>query len=126
MLVTEFSETCFQYDNFEVWQIDNLDSFFKGNTILAKIFEDYYKISLSDLKAKRAEIQDTDMQIITNLLAQVDDKYFFIFTLHDEHHLELIKMQKLNIMNFGIDIEHINSDKVFVMLMDKKMQEHLH
>jgi hypothetical protein len=28
-------------------------------------------------------------------------------------------------MNFGIDIEQIKPDKVFVMLMDKKMQEHL-
>ncbi|NUM49765.1 MAG: hypothetical protein HUU48_01500 [Flavobacteriales bacterium] len=125
MLVTEFSETCFQYSHFEVWQIDNLDAFFKGNTILEKIFEDYYKMPLIDLKTKRSDIQDTDMMIITKLLAQVDDKHFFIFTLHDENHLELIKMQKLNIMNFGLDIEKISPDKVFVMLMDKKMQEHL-
>ncbi|CAG0958893.1 hypothetical protein FLAV_00589 [Flavobacteriales bacterium] len=125
MLVTEFSETCFQYSHFEVWQIDNLDAFFKGNTILEKIFEDYYKMPLVDLKTKRSDIQDTDIMIITKLLAQVDDKHFFIFTLHDENHLELIKMQKLNIMNFGLDIEKISPDKVFVMLMDKKMQEHL-
>lgn len=125
MLVTEFSETCFQYNNFEVWQIDSLDDFFKGNSILAKIFEDYYKIPLSDLKNKRVEIPDSDMHIINRLLSQVDDKHFFIFTLHDENHLELIKMQRLKIMNFGIDIEQIKPDKVFVMLMDKKMQEHL-
>lgn len=125
MLVTEFSETCFQYNNFEVWQIDSLDDFFKGNSILAKIFEDYYKMPLSDLKNKRAEIPDSDMHIINRLLSQVDDKHFFIFTLHDENHLELIKMQRLKIMNFGIDIEQIKPDKVFVMLMDKKMQEHL-
>lgn len=125
MLVTEFSETCFQYTHFEVWQIDNLDAFFKGNTILEKIFEDYYKMPLIDLKTKRSDIQDSDIMIITKLLAQVDDKHFFIFTLHDENHLELIKMQKLNIMNFGLDIEKISPDKVFVMLMDKKMQEHL-
>lgn len=125
MLVTEFSETCFQYNNFEVWQIDSLDDFFKGNSILSKVFEDHYKMPLSDLKSKRAEIPDSDMHIINRLLSQVDDKHFFIFTLHDENHLELIKMQRLKIMNFGIDIEQIKPDKVFVMLMDKKMQEHL-
>jgi len=120
MLVSEFSEMCYQYEGFHVWEIENIDAFFKGNSVLATCFKDYYKIPLDEFKEKRSEIVDTDYQIITKLLGMVDDKYFFIFTLHDENHLELVKMQQLKIMNFGLDIKDINGDKVYVMIMDKK------
>ncbi len=122
MLVTEFSDTCFQYTNFEVWEIENLDAFFKGSAILPRIFFDFYKIPFAELKSRREEIADTDFQIIMKLLSQVDDKHFLLFTLHDENHLELVKMQSRKIMDFGINIEQIRNDRVYVMLMDKKMQ----
>jgi len=50
----------------------------------------------------------------------VDDKSFFVFTLHDENHLELVKMQQLKIMNFGVDINDVRPDRVYVVIMDKK------
>ena len=81
MLTAEFSERCYQYENFQVWEVENIDAFFEGNGILAKIFHDHYSIPYDELKERRSEIQDTDYQIMTKLLGKVDDKYFFIFTL---------------------------------------------
>lgn len=120
MLTNEFSETCFQYENFMVWDIENMDAFFKGNEVLTTIFEDCYKIPFKDFKEKRSEIQETDLQMMTKLLNYVDDKHFFIFTIHDENHLELVKMQRMKIMDFGLNIEEIKKDRVYVMIMDKK------
>lgn len=121
MLANEFSETCFQYENFMVWDIENIDAFFKGNEVLKVIFEDCYKIPFKDFSERRKEIQETDLHLMTKLLNYVDDKHFFIFTLHDENHIELIKMQRMKIMNFGLNIEEIRPDRVYVMIMDKKV-----
>jgi len=120
MLANEFSETCFQYENFMVWDIENVDAFFKGNEVLKTIFEDCYKIPFKDYKERRTEIQETDLQMMTKLLNYVDDKHFFIFTIHDENHLELVKMQRSKIMDFGLNIEDVRKDHVYVMIMDKK------
>ncbi|HRN42794.1 MAG TPA: hypothetical protein PK649_12080, partial [Vicingus sp.] len=73
-----------------------------------------------DFKDRRKEIQETDLQMMTKLLNYVDDKHFFIFTIHDENHLELVKMQRMKIMDFGLNIEDIRKDRVYVMIMDKK------
>lgn len=121
MLANEFSDTCFQYENFMVWDIENMDAFFKGNEVLATIFEDCYKIPFKTYKERRNEIQESDLQIMTKLLNYVDDKHFFIFTLHDENHMELVKMQRMKVMNFGLDIEKIQNNRVYVMIMDKKV-----
>jgi len=120
MLVSEFSETCQLYKDFQVWEIENLDAFFDGNQILSTILLDHYKINIDELAERRSEIEETDLQIITTLLKMVDNKSFFIFTLHDENHLELVKMQQLKVMNFGTDINEIRPDRVYVMIMDKK------
>lgn len=120
MLASEFNETCQQYENFMVWEVKDLNDFFSGNEILPKIFLDYYKFPISDLKKRRNEIPENDLHIISRMLANVDDKHFFIFTIHDENHLELVKMQRMKVMNFGIDIEKIEPNKVYIMIMDKK------
>ncbi len=120
MLANEFNDTCFQYENFMVWDIENIDAFFKGNEVLTTIFEDCYKIPFKDFKERRAEIQETDLQMMTKLLNYVDDKHFFIFTIHDENHMELVKMQRMKVMDFGLNIEDIRQDRVYVMIMDKK------
>jgi hypothetical protein len=120
MLVGEFSETCQLYTGFQIWEIENINAFFEGNLVLATIFKDHYNITVDELEERRSEIEDTDLKIITTLLKMVDDKSFFVFTLHDENHLELVKMQQLKIMNFGIDINDVKGDKVYVVIMDKK------
>lgn len=120
MIVSEFSETCQLYTDFQIWEIENIDAFFSGNQVLASILKDHYSIPVDELKERRSEIEDDDMEIMAKLLRLVDDKSFFMFTLHDENHLELVKMQQLKIMNFGINIEEVKGDCVYVVIMDKK------
>ena len=49
----------------------------------------------------------------------IGDKHFVLFTLHDKNHLELIQMQNSRVMNFGIDIESISPNHVYILIMDK-------
>jgi hypothetical protein len=120
MIVTEFSESCKLYEGFQVWEIESIDAFFKGNEVLGTIFHDFYKIPVDELVEKRNDIPDSDLDIMKNMLSLVGDKSFFIFTHYDENHLELVGMQRMNIMNFGMDIEKIKNDHVYVMIMNKK------
>ncbi len=120
MLVNEFSSTCQLYEGFQIWEIENLNTFLNGNRVLATIFQDYYNIPVKEIEEKRSDITDSDFDIITKLLSLVDDKSFFIFTLHDKNHLDLVGMQRMKAMNFGIDIEEIRKDRVYAMIMDKR------
>lgn len=119
MLVQQFSENPFQYKDFEVWDVENMTAFFNGNGVLKEIFEKEYKILVSDFEEKRSELPETNLGIIANILDQIGDKHFFVFTLHDTNHLELIQMQKTQVMNFGLDIELIAPDHVYILIMDK-------
>ena len=118
MIVTEFSNTYKLYEGFQVWEIENIDAFFKGNEIFPIIFQDFYNMPMDDLVEKRNDIPDSDLGIMTNMLSHVSDKSFFVFTHFDENHLELVAMQKMKIMNFGMDIEKIKIDHVYAMIMD--------
>ena len=120
MLVNEFSSTCQLYEGFQVWEIENITAFLNGNAVLATIFQDCYNIPLKEIEEKRSDIADNDFDIITNLLILVNDKSFFIFTLHDKNHLDLVGMQRMKVMNFGIDIEKIRDDCVYAIIMDKR------
>ena len=120
MLVNEFSSTCRLYEGFQVWKIENLTAFLNGNEVLATIFQDYYNIPVKEIEEKRSDIADSDFDIITKLLSHVNDKSFFIFTLHDKNHLDLVGMQRMKVMNFGIDIEKIRDDCVYAIIMDKR------
>ncbi|MBX2942831.1 MAG: hypothetical protein KF860_10825 [Cyclobacteriaceae bacterium] len=120
MIVLEFISSCQLYEGFEVWEIENLTAFLKGNEVLATIFQDDYNVSIEEIGEKRSGIAESDYEIINKLLGLVDDKYFFIFTLHDRNHLDLIGMQHMKIMDFGIDIEKIREDCVYAIIMDKR------
>ncbi len=120
MLVNEFSSTCRLYEGFQVWEIENITAFLNGNGVLASIFQDYYNIPIEEIEEKRSDIADSDFDIITKLLSLVNDKSFFIFTLHDKNHLDLVGMQRMKVMNFGIDIEKIKDDRVYAIIMDKR------
>jgi hypothetical protein len=119
MLVQQFSENPFQYKGFEVWDVENMEAFFKGNGVLKEIFEKEYKILITDFEDKRHELPETNLGIIANILDQIGDKHFLIFTLHDPNHLELIQMQNTKVMNFGMDIQEIVPEHVYILIMDK-------
>ena len=120
MLVNEFASTFRLYSDFHIWEIENIDAFFDGNGVLAMIFQDQYGFPVDEFKERRAEILESDLDIMNRLLHLVDDKHFFIFTLHDDNHFELIKMQQTQVMNFGVDIRQVRGDRVYVMIMDKQ------
>jgi hypothetical protein len=123
MLVNEFKSKLTLYKNFEVWEIASMQDFFKGNSILKTIFEADYGMKTSELKDRRHEIQDNDLSIMHKILDQVGDKHFFIFTLLDPNHLELIQIQDLKLMDFGMNITEIKNNCVYVMIMDKPSAE---
>ena len=120
MLVDQFRENCALYQNFAIWDIENMAAFFDGNSTLVEIFQKDFKIPIGEYNARRAEIAKTDMEIMRQLLDQIGDKHFYIFTYHDDNHWELTQMQTNGIMDFGIDIENIEKDHVYIMLMDRK------
>lgn len=120
MIVSDFGDTYRLYGGFEVWEIESMDAFFKGNEILATIFHDFYKMPIQELAERRNEIPHSDFDIMENLLTLVGDKSFYLFTLYDQNHMELINLQARKIMNFGMDIEKIKKDCVYAMIMDKK------
>ncbi len=119
MLVKQFSENPFQYKNFEVWDVEDMNAFFNGNQVIKEIFEKEYKFSIEDFEEKRVDLPETNLGIIANILDQIGDKHFHVFTLYDANHLELVKMQQDKVMNFGLDIESIAQDHVYILLMDK-------
>lgn len=119
MLVQDFKNNAYQFTNFEVWEINNLEDFFKGNQVLKEIFEKEYRIPLANLKARRNEVPETDSGLMAAVLDMVADKYFFLFTFFDKSHQELIFMQESGIMNFGMNIGNLDDNKVYVIIMDK-------
>lgn len=119
MLVQQFSENPFKYKDFEIWDVENMEAFFKGNGVIKEIFEKEYKIPVSQFDKLRVDLPETNVGIIASILDQVGDKHFFVFTLHDPNHLELVKMQNLKVMDFGINIEDILPDHVYIVIMNK-------
>lgn len=119
MLVQDFKNTFVQYENFEVWDVENIDAFFKGNGVIKEIFEKEYKISVENFNEKRAEIAETNIGLMANVLDQIGDKHFYVFTKEDKNHVELVQMQNSKIMNFGINIADLDLSHVYIMIMDK-------
>lgn len=119
MLVNHFSKNCSEYTNFEVWEVEDLKAFFKDHELLRTIFQDGYKFSVNELFENRSKLADTDLTIIQNILGQINDKHFLVYTKNDENHLDLINMQEAEVMNFGSDIALINPKSIYITIMDK-------
>ncbi len=120
MIVKNFKDTCAEYDNFQLWDIENMDAFLNGNGIFEEIFKNDYKMSISEFNTKRSEISASNMEIMESMLDQIGDKHFYIFTYHNDNHAELVYMQDSKVMNFGININEIDPEHVYVIIMDKK------
>ena len=120
MLVENFKSKCGEYENFQIWDVENLEAFFKGNGVIKEIFEKEYKIKLDSFLEKRDLLPNSDIDIVERLLDHVGNKHFFAFTYHSKNHMELILMQEQKVMNFGIDIKEVDKEHAFVVIMDKK------
>ncbi len=119
MIVKNFKDNCRQYDNFQIWDIENLESFLNGNQILPEIFKKDYKMTPEELPSRRQEIPQSDIGIVDSLLDQIGDKHFFTFTKDDKNHIELILMQDTRVMSFGIDISQVQEGHMYAVIMDK-------
>ena len=119
MIVKNFKDTCTEYDNFRIWDVENMDAFLNGNGIFEEIFRNDYKMSVSEFNTRRDEITQTNMEIMESMLDQVGDKHFYVFTYHNDNHDELVHMQDNKIMSFGIDINPIDPEHVYIVIMDK-------
>ena len=119
MIVKSFMDNCREYKNFQIWDIASMDDFMLDNPVLNEIFQNDYKMTYAESRKNRHKIEDTDLQIMHKLLEQIGDKHFFIFTWHDDNHSELVQMQNLKIMNWGIDINEIDKTHVYIVMMDE-------
>lgn len=120
MLVTNFMNSCADYENFAIWEVESMNAFLNGNGVFAEMFKADYKMTISEFDNRRSEIEETNMEIMKNLLDHVGDKHFLLFTPLDQNHMELVMMQDNKIMNFGMDINSVNKENVYVVIMDKK------
>lgn len=120
MLVTHFAENAVNYENFEVWDIDSFESFYTGNPIITEIATKEFKV-VGDKKEQLYKQKITEnIPVVEDVLDLINDKHFFVFTLHDPNHLELVGMQKTKTMDFGVDISNINPDNIYIVVMDKR------
>lgn len=120
MIVNNFINTCADYENFMIWDVENMKAFFEGNGVIAEIFKEEYKMTVEEFESRRGEISDTNLVLMGKLLDQVGDKHFVVFTMGDSSHMDLIQMQAQNVMSFGMDIKDIQADHVYILIMDKK------
>lgn len=120
MLTQDFRTTATQFQNFEVWDVENINAFFKGNGVIKEIFEKEYKIPFKDFYNRRSEIKENNLELINTILDHINDKHFLVFTKGDPNHNDLIYMQEAKIMTFGINIANIDLSHVYIIIMDKK------
>ncbi len=119
MLVQDFRETCSQYSNFEIWEVDSIAAFFRGSEALPAAFEHLFQMPFLEFEERRSEIAHTDMEIMEQILDRIGDKFFFRFTYHCPNHAILVDLQNHNIINFGVDINEVRQDCVYICIMDK-------
>lgn len=118
MVIKDFSEKYYLYENMSIWEVKTLDEFFKAHESMFEIFEDVYGFPFCSRK-KQGYFKDSDIRVVSKLLNRFSDIYFFIFSLNDKHHKDLIRLQKNNTINFGMDIEKLEPDSIYVLEMDK-------
>lgn len=119
MVVTDFAEHYELYENMSIWEISNLEEFFKAHETLQEIFEKEYGFPYSAKNNTDKKILDSDIVIVSKLLDYFGDKHFLIFSNNDLHHNYLKVLQDNKVINFGIDIHVIHPKKIFVLEMDK-------
>jgi hypothetical protein len=118
MVITDFADKFIMYENYAIWTISSLDEFMKSHEKLSEIFEKEYGVPF-DQRNNVDSIDDNDLIIISNLLDYFDDKQFFIFSNNDKHHNDLKKLQDEKKINFGMDIYVLQSNKIYILEMDK-------
>ena len=119
MTVKDYGTKYLMYENMSIWEIKSLDELFKAHESLFEIFEKEYGFPYNELKERRKDFNDPDIEVVSKLLDHFGDKQFFIFSYGDKHHNELKNLQDKKVINFGIDIHVVNPQRIYVLEMDK-------
>ncbi|MBL7890776.1 MAG: hypothetical protein JNL24_14580 [Bacteroidia bacterium] len=119
MIVNDFNVNFNMYENMAIWQIANLDDFFKSHEMLEEIFKKEYGFPFNERIEEKNNFIDKDIEVTSKLLDYFGDKYFLVFTNKDSSHNILKELQDKKIINFGMDIYVLHPDKVYVLEMDK-------
>lgn len=107
------------YLNMSIWTVSTEEEFIKMHENLAEAFKQEYKFDYNERNNPYNKFNDSSKTVINKLLDYFNDKCFFVFEQNDENHLQLIMLQEKKIINFGIDINSIEPNKIYVLEMDK-------
>ncbi len=119
MIISDFKTNFHMYENMAIWEIANINDFFKAHEMLKEIFEKEYKFSYDSRIDKENDYTDSDIEMVNKLLDYFNDKHFLVFSNNDPTHILLKEFQDKKIINFGMDIYVLHPDKIYVMEMDK-------
>lgn len=119
MVVTDFSEKYYLYENMAIWEISSMEDFFTSHNMMKEIFEEEYGFPYSREANKNINLIEAGFAIIEKLLNRFNDKHFIAFSADDENHAILKGLQNKKIISFGIDIYALNPKLIYVLEMDK-------
>ena len=119
MLVEDFLNRCHDYKNFHIVALESMAAFFSLSDIISTVFEHLYGMPLSSFQERRSEIRRTEMEIMEEVLDHIGDRHFFIFTYHSDNHAVLVQLQDNGVMSFGMDVNDVRKDHVYICIMEK-------
>lgn len=119
MIITDFKDNYLMYENMVIREIASLEEFLDIHEMLYQIFKDEYGFAYQERKNPENNFSDTPIEAMNKLLDYFGDKYFYIFMVGDLHFNSLVTLQDKKIFNFGIDLNKLDKEKIYMMEMDK-------
>ncbi len=119
MVITDFNEKYYMYENMAIWEIKSMDDFFDSHKQMREIFKNEYGVDYSEETIEEVNLLDAGFSIVEKLLDCFDDKHFVVFSLDDENHNILKGLQDKKAINFGMDIYVLNPTRIYVLEADK-------
>lgn len=119
MIITDFNEKYYMYDNMAIWEIKSMDDFFESHNMMREIFKKEYGVTYSEETVKAISLLDEGFAIVEKLLDCFNDKHFVVFSMDDENHKILKELQDKKAISFGMDIYVLNPSRVYVLETDK-------
>lgn len=119
MIITDFDEKYFMYENMAIWEITSMEDFFNSHSMMKEIFSNEYGVPYSEETTKDINLLDAGFAIVEKLLDCFRDKHFIVFSMDDENHSILKGLQNKKVINFGMDIYVLNPNRIYVLETDK-------
>ena len=119
MIITDFNEKYNLFENMAIWEVPSLDNFFTSHVMMYEIFEKEYGFTYPNRFMPENKFSESDISVVTKLLDYFGDKHFFVFSNKDSNHSILKGLQDKKIINFGMDINVLHPNKIYVLELDK-------